>query len=243
MTVRRRAALTCAGRWDPVVLTAPVFHFPEHCHTGSGAASWAARSGQGIRHRIGRFDEKAIRETMPRMADQALTREILTDRGFSGFVPFSQLNEHGVPLDAGVYVVVRPDVRDLRFLPRSPAGHFKGRDPSVSREALADAWVGGAMLLYVGKATLGSSGRRGLRKRLDEYRRHGAGEAVGHWGGRYIWQLADSDSLLVGWRPTPDRDPGEAEADLITEFIGIYGKRPFANRNRGRRPATESRDH
>lgn len=45
----------------------------------------------------------------------------------------------------------------------------------------------------------------------------------------------DSDSLLVGWLPTPDRDPGEPEAQLLTEFIGLYGKRPFANRNRGRR--------
>jgi hypothetical protein len=169
------------------------------------------------------------------MADQALTREILTDHGFSGFVPFSKLHEHGVPSDAGVYVVMRPHLSDPKFLPRSPAGHFKGRDPSVSCDALADAWVDEATLLYVGKATMGKSGRRGLRKRLDEYRRHGAGEAVGHWGGRYVWQLADSDSLLVGWRPTPDRDPGEAEAELIAEFIGVYGKRPFANRNSARR--------
>ncbi|MDK1343782.1 hypothetical protein QNO09_10760 [Streptomyces sp. 378] len=168
------------------------------------------------------------------MVDQALTREILKDRGFSGFVPFSKLNEVGVPLGAGVYVVMRPDPSDPVFLPRSPAGHFKGRDPSVPHDSLADAWVGEAMVLYVGKATTGKSGRRGLRKRLDEYRRHGVGEAVGHWGGRYVWQLADSDSLLVGWLPTPERDPGEVEALLIAEFIGVHGKRPFANRNRGR---------
>ncbi|MCH5676189.1 hypothetical protein [Streptomyces gilvus] len=169
------------------------------------------------------------------MTDQALTREFLKERGFSGFVPFAKLTEHGVPQEAGTYVVMRPCLSAPEFLERSPAGHFQGRDPSVSREALADAWVDEATLLYVGKATMGKSSRRGIRKRLDEYRRHGAGEAVGHWGGRYIWQLADSDSLLVGWRPTPDRDPGEAETQLITEFIDIHGKRPFANRNRGRR--------
>jgi hypothetical protein len=174
---------------------------------------------------------------MRRVANQALTRDMLTDRGFSGFVPFSELSEFGVPMDAGIYVVLRPNLSAPEFLPRSPAGHFQGRDPSVPLDALADAWVDEAVLLYVGKATTGKSGRRGLRKRLDEYRRHGAGEAVGHWGGRFIWQLADSDSLLVGWLPTPDRDPGEPEAQLITEFIGLYGKRPFANRNRGRRLA------
>ncbi|MEV8204992.1 hypothetical protein AB0P40_06225 [Streptomyces sp. NPDC079189] len=37
-------------------------------------------------------------------------------------------------------------------------------------EELAAAWVGGAALLYVGKASVGQDGRRGLRKRLDECR-------------------------------------------------------------------------
>jgi hypothetical protein len=82
-------------------------------------------------------------------------------------------------------------------------------------------------LLYIGKANGGSTGARGLRRRLDEYRRHGAGSPVGYWGGRYIWQLADSDELLVGWKT--DGGARELERSMIAEFKATHTKRPFAN--------------
>lgn len=148
--------------------------------------------------------------------------------GFTGFLPFSELPASDVPPGPGVYVVTRTAERVPVFLVQSPAGRFKGKDPTVPVAELQTSWVPGEPVIYIGKANAGVSGTRGLRKRLDEYRRHGAGQPVGHWGGRLIWQLADSSELLVGWRPAADARA--LEKSLIAEFVTMYGQRPFANR-------------
>ena len=82
-------------------------------------------------------------------------------------------------------------------------------------------------MVYIGKADRGPSGTRGLRERLGEYRRHGAGRRAKHWGGRLIWQLADSAELLLAGERT--RRPCLEKA-MIAEFVAMHGKRPFANR-------------
>ncbi len=159
------------------------------------------------------------------------TRAELRNIGFQGFVRFAELPATAVPSTQGVYAVLRCTQEPPEFLPRNPAGAICG-DPSVSPEALAAAWVNGAEVLYFGKATH-------LERRLDAYRRHGLGSRARHWGGRYVWQLADAGALVVAWRPTPGNDPATVESDLIRMFVEAAGQRPFANRNLGSRPAPD----
>lgn len=128
-----------------------------------------------------------------------------------------------------MYVVIREAPTPPTFLAMSIGGHFKGKDPTVPVATLQAKWVPVAQVIYVGKAGAGAAGRRGLRKRLDEYRQFGAGRPVGHYGGRYVWQLADSADLHVAWLATPERDAAQVERELLAEFIALHGARPFAN--------------
>ena len=162
---------------------------------------------------------------------QPWSRHALEHGGFVGFVPFAALATADVPAAPGVYAVVRPGGGAPAFSATNPAGRFKGKDPSVAVDVLAKNWVEGPEVLYIGKATLGSTGKRGLQKRIDEYRRIGAGQPVGHWGGRYIWQLEDRDALLVAWNVT-EEDPAVVESRMLAHFVERYGVLPFANLRR-----------
>ena len=144
--------------------------------------------------------------------------------GFEGFIPVSILRESIsiLPEEVGVYVVIRKSNSAPQFLEKGTGGFFKGKNPNVSIEVLADNYVADSKTVYIGKAT-------NLRKRVGQLLSFGAGAAVGHWGGRFLWQLADSDGLIVAWKTTPECDPRIVEAQMIQDFVSVYGKRPFAN--------------
>lgn len=155
--------------------------------------------------------------------------------GFEGFVPFAALPTAGAPETPGVYVVLWSGAGVPAFLESSAAGWFKGKDPTVDRERLERKWLTATVVVYAGTATGGIDGKRTLHRRLDEYRRHGAGEPIGHWGGRYVWQLTDSNELLVCWRVTSGAEAEATETALLDDFKAQFGALPFANLKRGRR--------
>jgi hypothetical protein len=152
------------------------------------------------------------------------TRVGLATEGFAGFVTWDDLSWDEVPPSPGVYVVVKDGPDPPAILSRSPAGWFKERDPTASPSALEAAWVEGCTIVYIGKAAR-------LRTRLRQYRDHGQGKPVGHWGGRYIWQLGGSGELRVAWKVT-DEDPRLLEQEMLAAFLEHYGKLPFANLRR-----------
>jgi hypothetical protein len=123
----------------------------------------------------------------------------------------------------GVYLVVRRAPHPPTFLAESCGGHFKGRNPTERVDVLERKWVPETDVLYVGKGDV-------LRRRVKQYASFGAGRPIGHWGGRYIWQLSDSHGLLVAWKACgADETPGYLEAQLASRFKQIYGRLPFAN--------------
>ncbi|SHF23634.1 hypothetical protein SAMN05444405_106106 [Bacteroides luti] len=158
------------------------------------------------------------------------TIEELKENGFIGFKSMKALfNDYSmISLSKGVYMILRIDRNEPNFLEVGSGGHFKGRNPNVPINKLNDEWVNDTIVVYIGKA--GKDGSRAtLQSRLKQYFIFGQGGNVGHWGGRYIWQLNKSDDLLVCWKPVQNDDPAIVESDLIRDFKLRYGKRPFAN--------------
>ncbi len=89
-------------------------------------------------------------------------------------------------------------------------------------EVLKSKWVDNTKVVYIGKAT-------SLKSRLKQYFSFGQGKNIGHYGGRFIWQVKYSKDLIVCWKSLPTDERREFEANLIKLFVSVFGKRPFAN--------------
>lgn len=153
---------------------------------------------------------------------EPFSRTWLESAGFTGFSPVTalQASAEGVPPGPGVYVMLAPAARPGRFLETSAGGWFKGKDPTVPVDLLRNRWNEATVTLYLGKAT-------SLRSRLRQLVRFGEGAPVGHWGGRYLWQVEGSPEFLVAW--LEDEEPEVTESRLLGSFVSTFGALPFAN--------------
>lgn len=136
-----------------------------------------------------------------------------------------------IPSTQGVYIVVYSSTKKPSYLSKGLGGFFKKMDPNVPVEILKQNWVnfepGDDSIVYIGKAG-GENTRSTLKKRVKEYIRFGGGKSSPHRGGRYIWQLANSDSLRVYWKESDD--PAKEEKTMLLEFKTKHDNRlPFAN--------------
>ena len=176
-----------------------------------------------------------IKSELPEPSKSMLTfeNEILDELksyGFQGFRTIAELiknNYTDIPKVRGVYVLLYHKLIP-EFVEVGTGGHFKARNPDVPIETLKDNWVQDSSIIYIGKAGA-EDGSATLHSRLKQYFRFGQREPVGHWGGRYIWQLKDCYNIVVCWKELPNGNPRDAEAALIAEFVKKYDKRPFAN--------------
>lgn len=121
----------------------------------------------------------------------------------------------------------KPTFTTWLFLEVSRGGHLKGKNPGVKTDDLRAKWIYGAAIAYIGKAD-------NMQRRLREFCRFGAGAAIGHWGGRYLWWVADSDEWLVCWKACDEGETAlEAEAALLDGFAEAHGGQLlFANLRR-----------
>ena len=154
----------------------------------------------------------------------------IKSEGFQGFYSVSQLNKNSslIPDEKGVYLILYNMQTTPIFINPGSGGFFKGKDPNVPTETLRQNWEDKTPVIYVGKAGK-PSGNATLYSRLNQYLKFGQGKNIGHYGGRYIWQIKDHQSLLICWKTTPNDDPRMIEKELIQDFKNLYLKRPFAN--------------
>lgn len=162
---------------------------------------------------------------------QAVTesRASLEAAGFVGFsaVATLQLDRcERVPVERGVYVVVRDPSHPLGFRAKSPAGFYRGIDPTLSVETLTEHWVEGASVMYIGIAP-GSGVRALLQQCIKRTVRFGGGAAIAHPGGAALWQLEGSTQLRFAWKVV-DGDPRLLAESLLAEFVARHGRAPFA---------------
>ena len=163
------------------------------------------------------------------LSKENLESENLKRQGFEGFLTIGNLmtDSYQIPKEQGVYVVIFPKNTQPTFLAKGSGGFSKDKNPNVDISELEANWIDDTDILYIGKA--GGTNNSTLQTRLMQYLKFGMGKKIGHWGGRYIWQLANSRDLIVCWKTTIE-NPRDIEERMIARFKAEHnGRRPFAN--------------
>lgn len=146
---------------------------------------------------------------------------------FDGYATVKELKLQckPIPTGKGIYCVFRDSNQKPEFLTIGTGGTHDGRDLNYSVIALKDKWIENENLIYIGKTDVS------LRQRIRTYMKFGSGKDVPHRGGRAIWQLKDSDDLIVAWKELPDSiSARDIESKMIKEFLEIHNDQlPFAN--------------
>lgn len=149
-------------------------------------------------------------------------------KNFDGYATVRELKEscQRITTSPGIYVVFREITGEIpNFLVVGCGGKHKGVDINYPISALTDKWIEGEHIIYIGKTD------SSLRGRIRTYMNHGKGKDASHRGGRAIWQLPDSDNLIVAWKSLPANISARiVEAELIRQFKQGHDNRyPFAN--------------
>lgn len=149
----------------------------------------------------------------------------LKGMGFKGFIKVKDLRDNfeSIPKCSGVYMVLNPNMEKFSFLEIGTGGFFKGKNPNVDISVLNDRWIDNTIVIYIGQT--GST----LRKRIGDYIKFGQNKPIGHWGGRYIWQIKDAESLIFCWMKVDNIAPSIIEEQLLQDFKNKYLHLPFAN--------------
>lgn len=146
---------------------------------------------------------------------------------FDGYATIKQLKENcrTITTGPGIYLVIRESCEHPKFLHKGTGGKHDGKDLNYLIEDLENKWIDNENILYIGKTD------KSLRGRIRTYMKFGSGEDVPHRGGRAIWQLPDSEELIIAWKELlATISAREIEAKMIQQFKDTHqGRHPFAN--------------
>lgn len=176
----------------------------------------------------------AYRQRVLHQSKFSFTKDELIERGFEGFASIKQLmnDSSKLPDFSGVYILLNKDSITLdennkpmysSFIFPGTGGFFKDRDPNVEISTLQRKMHPDSKVMYIGKAT-------NLKRRIKQYLSFGQGKNIGHYGGRYIWQLRYSSKLILAFKKVSgDVLPENYERELINLHKERFDRLPFAN--------------